>query len=279
MSLTKQALHFRSLHKPGTPLLLTNVHDKPSTLLVCSLPQTVALATASYSVAEIQGLRDGQLTLSGQLKGLATVRAGIDEYLSSQIGSAAKLFPLSADLQDGYEDPRSTIRQCVEVGKIVGCNLEDLDNDPTGTRPTRLRDVDEQVLRIKAALAGAADSGYFTDAKGEFAINARTDVLGYGGSIDDVIVRGKKYLEAGAFCVFVWGCGKFDISVSDAKRMSEAFEGRLSLQPGVIGVGGAREGGAARVSVGPLLWRKIQGVESGQEEDVMRKAALEILEA
>lgn len=268
-NLSAVAAHFRSLHQSSNPIILTNTHDKASTEVVAALPQTRAVATASYAIAETLGLGDPQLDLEANLKGIAAVREGL-----RSLGSRGDELPLTADLQDCYEDPAETIRRAIEVGGIVGCNIEDLDNDPTEKRKVRLRSPEEAADRVRAVLRGAKEAGV----EG-FVVNARTDVLGFGGTIDDVISRGKNYLDAGATAVFVWGCGKHDITVAEAKRMSEAFGGRLSLQPGVIGVKGCREAGACRVSVGPLLWRKIQGVDEQDREAVFKKEALAVYES
>jgi 2-methylisocitrate lyase-like PEP mutase family enzyme len=274
-SLTDLAKHFRSLHQPSNPLILTNVHDTPSATLIASLPQTTALASASYAVAESQGVPDAALTLDLNLKGLAAVRAGINAWTAQH---PDKLPPLTADLQDGYDDPAETVKRAIETAGIVGCNIEDLDTDPSGSRPVRLRSIEENVARLKSALKGAEAAGVPAEL---FTINARTDVLGFDGTIDDCIERGLAYLQAGAACVFVWGVGKHVITKEEAAKMAKAFDGRLSLQPwGGLGIKGAREAGASRVSTGPYLWRQIK--ESGetreQKEELMRKAALEILE-
>ena len=106
----------------------------------------------------------------------------------------------------------------------------------------------------------------------DFVVNARTDVLGFGGDIGDVVVRGKRYLEAGATSVFVWGVRKWDITEEDVRRMSEAFKGRLAVQPGGIGIKRLCGLGVSRISLGPALWRKSMAVfDEGMKEALNAK--------
>ncbi|KAK6511737.1 hypothetical protein TWF481_000643 [Arthrobotrys musiformis] len=236
----------KSLHVPGTPLLLTNVHDAPTAAAVAANASTKALATASWSIAATQGLPDSQLTLSANLEGIRNVARGLKN------SGLADAIPLSADLQDGYDDIGETIKSAIQLG-VVGANIEDLKTD-TSTGREELRPVEEAAERIRTALKAAEESGV-----PDFVINARTDVLGYGGIIEDVIERGKKYLDAGATTVFVWGVGKHVITIGEVKRMAEAFEGRLAVQgtgPTPLGLAALKEAGVARISYGPWFARR-----------------------
>ena len=163
--------------------------------------------------------------------------------------------PLTADLQDGYHDVAETVRESVRRG-VVGCNIEDADNS---AREFTMRSVDDAVSRIETVMKTAKEMGV-----GEFVVNARTDVFGKpDGSLEEIIERGKKYLDAGATAVFVWGVGKHVVTEEEVRRLVEAFEGRLAVQPGEIGIRRLKELGVARVSIGPELWRKsIQVVKS-----------------
>ena len=87
-------------------------------------------------------------------------------------------------------------------------------------------------------------------------INARVDPLLHGGGVDEVLERGKAYLDAGATTVFVLG-GKRGITADEIKEMVEAFDGRLNigmqLGPDAMDVKQLSELGVARISVGPQL--------------------------
>ena len=239
--LTTLAKRLKSLHVSGQPLLLANVWDASSTKAIASHSSTKAIATASYAIAMMHGVEDADLTLDLNLKGIEMVAQGLRN------AGKVEAVPLTADLQDGYADPAETIRKAVELG-VVGCNLEDADN----SKPQlTLRSTEESVSRIQAVLKAAKEAGV-----PDFVVNARTDIFGKEGTVDDVIARGKAYLDAGATTVFVWGVGKHIITEGEVKKMVDAFEGRLAVQPGDIGIKRLRELGVARISVGPLLWRK-----------------------
>lgn len=232
------ARRLRSLHVSGDPLLLANVWDGASAAAIAGHPSTKAIATASYAIAATQGLDDGDMTLEQNLAGVRNVVAGL-----RKVGKAEEL-PLTADLEDGYEDPANTVRRVVELG-VVGCNIEDVDN-----RKKELRNIKDAVARIKVMADAAKEAGV-----PDFVINARTDVLGYGGDISTVIERGKQYLEAGATTVFVWGVSKWDIKSDEVAEMVKALNGRLAVHPGSIGIEKLRGLGVSRISVGPALWR------------------------
>lgn len=237
------AQKLKALHISGKPLVLANVWDGASAAKISAHPSTKAIATASYAIAATQGLDDNELMLEGNLAGIRNVVAGMRK------AGKWEHVPLSADLQEGYDDPAETIRRAIALG-VVGCNIEDV-HDKEG----RIRSPEEAVHRIRSALKAAADLGV-----PDFVINARTDILGYGGNIKDVIERGKKYLEAGAMTVFVWGVLKWDIKADEVTEMVQAFNGRLAVQPGILGVQKLVELGVSRISVGPALWRKSMSV-------------------
>ncbi|KAK5076698.1 hypothetical protein LTS08_005869 [Lithohypha guttulata] len=242
-NLNSLAVKLKELHVSGNPLLLANVWDASSAQAIASHTATMAVATASYAIASTQGIEDNDMTAKQNLTGVRNVVAGLRK------AGKADSIPLSADLQDGYDGPGETIKQAIALG-VVGCNLEDVDN----TNHT-LRSIDDASNRISTVLRAAEDAGV-----PDFVVNARTDVLGYGGNIKDVIERGKAYLERGATTVFVWGVGKWDIKEEEVEEMVAAFHGNLAVQPGSIGIKRLTELGVSRISVGPALWRKSNSV-------------------
>lgn len=242
----------KSLHTPNDPLLLANVWDAASAALIAKQASCKAIATASYAIAMTQGVEDNDMTLEQNLAGIRNVVAGLKK--------SGKLhdLPLTADLQDGYSDPGETVRSAIALG-VVGCNLEDVDNSNHS-----LRTLENSVTRIRNVMKAAAEAGV-----PNFVINARTDVLGFDGNIQDVIERGRAFLEAGATTVFVWGVGKWDIKGHEVEQMAQAFEGRLAVQPGSLGVEKLITAGVSRISVGPALWRQSMNVVVPEAEKVM----------
>lgn len=243
MALNDLARKLKALHVSGQPLLLANVWDGASAARIASHASTKAVATASYAVAGTQAIDDDDMTLEQNLAGIRNVVAGL-----RKAGKQSDV-PLSADLQDGYVDPAETVRKAIALG-VVGCNLEDVNN-----LRHELRSVDDAVQRITTVVQAAKAAGV-----PDFVVNARTDVLGYGGDIDAVIERGKKFLDAGATTVFVWGVGKWDIKPDEVEKMVKAFNGKLAVQPANIGVDKLTQLGVSRISVGPSLWLKSMSV-------------------
>lgn len=244
------AKHFRSLHVPGDPILLLNVYDGATASIITSNPAARAVATASYAIAATYGVDDDDMTLAQNLAGIAKV---------AHVVRKTNL-PLTADLQDGYDDVGQTINEAIKLG-VVGCNLEDVN-----CRTRKLRDVDDAVTRIKTALRAAAEVGV-----PDFAVNARTDVLGFGGSIEDAITRGEAFLAAGANTVFVWGgSGGRGVRTEEVKQLVEGLKGRvnvkMNVREGFLTVQELRELGVARISVGPELFHKaMKGYREGVE--------------
>ncbi|KAF9963375.1 hypothetical protein BGZ65_003857 [Modicella reniformis] len=242
MSISAQntlAGHFRSLHQPGNPLVLGNVFDPSSASLVASLPSSKAVATASYAIAATQGVHDDDMTREQNLAVIKTIAAVVIPQGK----------PLTADLQDGYDDVKETIRQAIALG-VVGCNLEDVDN-----KARKLRTLDDAVQRIQWAQEAAQEAGV-----PNFAVNARTDVLAFGGTIEEAIERGNAFLAAGANTVFVWGGPKGrGISRAEVGQLVAAFKGRLNVilrfGEGYLTVRELKELGVARISVGPGLYK------------------------
>lgn len=229
MDIREKAEALRALHEGPDILQVVNVWDAVSAKVVADLPGTRALATAGHSIAASRGYADGAMPLDIALDGARIIAEAVD-------------LPVSADLDDGYDEPGETIRRAIGFG-IVGANVED-----------RLRPLDESVARVRAITAAAQAEGI------PFQLNARTDAIVRGGDapmeqrLADAIERGTAYLAEGAALVFVPGA----VQPEHVTRLIEAFgRGRLSI----IGVPGARPAaeyealGVARISYGPLTQR------------------------
>ena len=227
------ASRLRALHVPGDPLILVNVWDVAGARVVAA-SGAKAIATASYAISASLGLPDGEgMDLADNLAVVGRVATAVD-------------VPVSADLERGYgttpDDVDATVRALLATG-AVGCNLEDslvgLGEAGTGTG---LRDVGEQVERLRVAREAGDRAGV------PLVINARTDVMGRGGSVDEAITRGLAYLVAGADCVFVVGT----VSLPDVVRLAGAFDGRLNVlgRPGMPTIAELATAGVCRISIG-----------------------------
>jgi len=254
------AKSFKALHKPGDPVILTNVWDAISAKAVASLPETKALATASYGIAAAAGLEDPELDLETNLR---AARA---------IAKIAKAFnkPLTVDFQDGYgEGLEDAIRRVIEVG-AVGINLEDFCRETNA-----LYSIEDATRRVKRVLDLASSAGV-----PDFVVNARTDALLVGKSIDEAIQRGKAYLEAGATTTFIWG-GKErgGTKTEEVEKAVKGLDGRLSVilvrvLPGGLSVADLKKIGVARISIGPQLMMRTVGAVSEEAGKVLKGEGL-----
>lgn len=241
----------RTLHVPGDPLLLLNVWDVTSARVVARRPDTRALATASWSISAALGFDDGgDLPVADALSAIQRIVQSTD-------------LPVSADFEKGYATSLATLR--ANIGRLIatgaaGLNLE----DSTGSDAGELWSVEEAAARVATVRSEANSHGV------PLVINARTDILAGGGSVDEAITRGNAYLDAGADCVFLLGGIGPDLGL-----MVREIRGPVSVLAGANAppVHQLASLGVARISVGPgtagvayaALHRMVQGVVNGAD--------------
>jgi len=229
-----QAIAFRELHRGGNPIVLFNIWDAGSAKAVAA-SGAKALATGSWSVAAAHGFEDGEkLPLQLAIENLRRI-------------VAATSLPVTVDLESGYGDIASTVRQAVAVGAI-GFNFED---GRLGT--TELHSIADQAARLRDARA-AADATL----RGVF-INARTDIFLKANAnthsdrmVDHALERAQAYAQAGADGFFVPGL------IDPAKIARICKECPLPVNVMASTAMNVRELaslGVARVSYGPHPYR------------------------
>tara|TARA_R110002051_G_scaffold119878_2_gene193140 strand:- start:649 stop:1449 length:801 start_codon:yes stop_codon:yes gene_type:complete len=220
----------RSLHVPGTPLIVSNVWDAITARIVAEAPGVRALATASHAVSFAHGVADGEgLTVEQALKAASIICNAVE-------------IPVSVDFEKGYAPDAAGVQANVErliAAGASGLNIE----DSSGPAKAPLFDIAHATARVAAARAAGDVTGV------PIAINARVDVLAGGGEWDDMVERANSYLAAGADCIFVLGLG-------DENMITQAIE-QINGPISVIGGAGyvpltrLAELGVARVSFGP----------------------------
>jgi 2-methylisocitrate lyase-like PEP mutase family enzyme len=230
--LAARARTLLDLHRAPEILTLTNIWDVISAQVVAATEGTSALATASHSIAATFGYPDGEnIPLDLHLDMVRRIVAAVD-------------LPVTMDFEAGYGDPGGTARRAVEAG-VVGGNLED-----------QLKPLDESVEAVKAVLAAGRDAGI------DFVLNARTDAYvrakpdaDHADVLNEAVLRGQAYLDAGAPVVFVPRA----VTREDILTLVAEF-GPQKLT--VISVPGAslparelEDLGVARVSTGPFTQR------------------------
>jgi 2-methylisocitrate lyase-like PEP mutase family enzyme len=186
--LTDRCRRLRSLHRPGTPLVLPNAWDVATARAVVAAGFPV-VATTSGGVAATLGHEDHEgAPAEEMLAAAARISRGVD-------------VPVTVDAEAGYGmEPTELVAALHDAG-AAGCNLEDTDH-AGGT----LRDPAEHAKWLHGVRQAATRRGY------DLMINARIDVFladvlagarrPQAELVPDALRRAQAYLEAGADCVF-----------------------------------------------------------------------------
>jgi len=119
-----------------------------------------------------------------------------------------------------------------------------------------LVDANEHAERVKRAMAVAKSKGV-----PDFVVNARTDTLLLGGTVDEALKRGQLYLAAGACTVLVFGGLARGVRDDEVRQLVEGLDGRISVicrigaEGSWLGVKEIKDLNVARISVGPGVWK------------------------
>ena len=225
--LPADAEKLRKLHVPGDPLILANVWDPPSALVVESAGMR-AIATASNALAPANGYEDH-----------AHLPVDVAFGALRRIADAVKV-PVTADLEDGYGlSPEEFVDRLARAG-ACGANLEDSDH-----RAGALVDADRHAARIAAIKAAARARGF------DPVINARVDVHYHKGPVEEGLKRARKYFDAGADCVYP--IFLFDASV--IREYVALGPTNVLYGPGTLALRELAGLGVARISVASFLLR------------------------
>ncbi|MBA3652929.1 MAG: isocitrate lyase/phosphoenolpyruvate mutase family protein [Actinobacteria bacterium] len=216
---------FRSLHVPGTPLVMPNPWDQGSAKLLASIGFQ-ALATTSGGFANTLGRLDGSVTRDEAIDHAAALVAAVD-------------VPVSADLENGFADAPAdvaeTIGLAVDAG-LAGCSIEDY----TGRRDDPIYEFGLAVDRVRAA-ADAAGGRLVLTARAENFIHGRPDMA-------DTIARLQAFQEAGADVLFAPRV----VAVDDVRTLVGEVDRPVNVLalPGAPTVPELAEAGVARISIG-----------------------------
>jgi 2-methylisocitrate lyase-like PEP mutase family enzyme len=232
----------RSLHVPGTPLVVPNAWDVASARGVVAAGFPV-VATTSAGIAAGLGYDDHE-------------RAPVDLMLAAaaRISSSVEV-PVTVDAEAGYGlGPDTLVARLKQVG-AAGCNLEDTDHTTGAQRDVRAHADWLQQVREAAA---AEDYGLVVNARIDTFLHAAAAGAAGGdqaGLVADALERAHAYLEAGADCVFpivLW-----------QRDAVAAFTAELAAPVNILAIPPApplaalAELGVARVSHGGLLHHQL----------------------
>jgi 2-methylisocitrate lyase-like PEP mutase family enzyme len=217
-------------------LVLPNVWDAASARIVAEAGFPV-IATASAAISAMLGYPDAEGAPWSEMFAAA-----------GRVVRAVQV-PVTVDAEAGYGmRPRELVDRLLEIG-ASGCNLEDTDHRNGG-----LVEAEAHAEWLAAVRAAADDAGV------PIVINARTDtflpqsrMLGQDRVVE-AIRRGRRYLQAGADCVYPIGVG----DERDLAALIAGLPGPVNGNTGAAGLDLAklRELGVARVSYGPRLYRE-----------------------
>lgn len=230
---------FLALHTREGGLVMPNAWDGLSAQVLAD-SGFEAIGTSSFALAASLGRRDGRHQVSR------------DEHLA-HAGLLARLtnLPVNGDLEDGYgdtpEDVAATVNAAVEHG-LAGIGVEDTSGDPD--RP--IRDFDDAVARVRAAVA-AAD--------GRIVVTGRTDNYLQGRpDLDDTIRRLTAFAEVGADVVFAPYPPDLDaLRAIIAAVAPTPVNILVSVADTVLTVAELRAAGVKRISLGPGLYAHAMG--------------------
>jgi len=232
---------FAALHVPGDPVVLYNIWDVGSALAVVAAGAK-ALATGSHPVGDAQGFGDAHQV---------PIDYAIDN--AARIVSAVEL-PVSVDFEGAYSaDPDEGAANVLALKAVgaVGCNFEDQVVGGAKMGEHGIHPLDLQIRRIAAIRKAVGD---------DFFLNARTDLLikhetTDDALIDEAIVRGKAFADAGA-------SGFFVPRIADPRHIERVVR-EVPLPLNAIAFPGAppkadwAAAGIARISHGPFPHRAL----------------------
>lgn len=221
----------RDLHRPGDPVVLVNVWDAISARRVQDAG-AAALATSSAAVAASLGLPDDN-----------TMAPAVAFDAVRRVAAAADV-PVTADLEAGYGLPAAELVQALLAAGAAGCNIEDTDH----ARPGELVDPGRFASRLRQIRHAAQEAGV------DIVLNARIDVhLRRRGAdpramLDETRERARRYLDAGADCVYPIRL----LDTDHLATLAHALDGHVNanLGPGTT-VADLAAAGVSRVSIGP----------------------------
>lgn len=230
---------FMALHTREGGLVMPNAWDGLSAQLLADAGFE-GIGTSSFALAASLGRLDGRHQVTR------------DEHLA-HAGLLARLtdLPVNGDFEDGYgdtpEDVAATVNTAVEHG-VAGIGIEDTSGDPD--RP--IRDFDDAVARVRAAVAAA---------KGRIVITGRTDNYLQGRpDLDDTIRRLTAFAEVGADVVYAPYPPDLDaLGAIVAAVAPTPVNVLISPADAVLTVAELRAVGVKRISLGPALFAHAMG--------------------
>jgi 2-methylisocitrate lyase-like PEP mutase family enzyme len=230
---------FRALHQRDHAFIIPNPWDVGSARLLQALGFD-ALATTSAGFAFSIGRSDGEVDRATMLAHAFALAAATD-------------VPVSADLENGYEDDPARVAETVRLAAasgLAGCSIEDV---PQGRQhgPYELTLAAERV-RAAADTAHSLAFPFTLTARAENYIVGRPD-------LGDTIARLQAFQEAGADVLFAPGMKTAHDITTVVRSVDRPVNVIMGLQGVQLTLAELSDMGVKRVSVGSSLARAALG--------------------
>ena len=229
-------MSFHELHDGDLPFLLPNAWDVASALAFAAAGFP-AVGTTSFGVAAAAGHPDGGRSTKDATASLAAQLARLP-------------VPVSADIEDGYDDDPDAVAAYVAALGVAGINIEDSTEEA-----------------LVAPQAHAAKVAAIKRAAPDVFVNARVDTywLGQDATVAATLERAAAYVAAGADGVFVPGA----TDPGELRELSGAIPVPLNvLVVPDLSLAELGELGVRRVSTGSLPYRAAIDAAVGVAEAV-----------
>jgi 2-methylisocitrate lyase-like PEP mutase family enzyme len=264
---------------PSTTLEAANAKSRKLRALVLA-PEILIMPGAYDVLSALLFERMGFKAIQGTSGGIGAALGYSDgEVMSRDLfievsGSfaAAVNVPFNADGERGFGDEvgiRDTVRALV-AGGVAGMNLED------GAAKSRggLVDLAEQLRKIKAVIETKRELG------SEFFLNARVDAFHVitndpKKALDEAIVRGNAYAEAGGDCIFYLNLHAAETIGRVAKEVTAPIS--ILAGPQSPSVRELQDLGVARVSYGSGFMKSAITGTKRLAQEILEKGTCSLL--
>ena len=253
-----KAKAFRALHERPGAFVIPNPFDVGTARILAGLGFE-ALATTSAGCAFGLGRPDGAITRD---EAMAHARSIVE----------ATPLPVSADLENGYEDAPEgvahTIRLAAAAG-LVGCSIE----DATGRPEKPIYDLPDATRRIAAAVEAAGRLGF------PFTLTARAENFLHGRpDLDDTIRRLQAFEAAGADVLYAPGLREAGAIRTVCAALSKPVNVIMGLAGAAFSVEQLAALGVRRISLGSALARAALGEFLRAAEEIAQRGTFTFAE-
>ncbi len=257
----EKSQRLRKLVRAPEILVMPGAYDVLSALLFERMGFK-AIQGTSGGIAAAMGYPDGEVMSRDQFVSV-----------SGELANALSV-PFNADGEKGYGDEagvKETVRMLLARG-VAGMNLEDSASKRSGGKG--LVELAEQLRKIKAVMDTKRELG------SEFFLNARVDAFHVltddsKKALDEAILRGNAYAEAGGDCIFYLSLHSRDVIGRVAKEVKAPVS--ILAGPQSPSVKELQDLGLARVSYGSGFLKAAISATRKLAQEVLTQGTVHLL--